>query len=127
MKNETESTTDDNFVRIAASNDNITFYHRIEHIVYGAYSGSYDGGGVGDELYWSKDKAREECLKLVAVADKENRHMLRFSLKSFPAKNQNHKEIRAEYRRRYAPMKEIDENVWRSEYKDVRVVEFKIK
>jgi len=107
--------------------NNDVLYHRVEYKVYGAYSGSYDGGGVDDPLYWNKDDARKKCLEYVAENDKENRHMLRFSLDSFKGKTQEHKKIRAEYRKRYAPMKEIEENIWTSEYKDVRVVEYIIK
>lgn len=119
--------TGNNYKTASTNGDEQINYVRIEYKAYGAYSGSYDGGSVGNELYWSKDKAREECIKLVEEANKDNRHMLRFSLKSFPAKTEEHKEIRAEYQRRYAPMKEIHENVWKSECKDVRVVEFNIK
>lgn len=47
-----------------------------ENKAYGVYSGSYDGGGVSNPLYWNIDYARKECLEQVKLVDAETNNYL---------------------------------------------------
>lgn len=88
---------------------------------YGAYSGSYDGGGVSSPLYWNINDARNKCLELVKEIDKDNARMLKFSLQD--AKTQKEKDY---YKNQYPKMKEFKGNKWKNKFDHVYIVEYDI-
>ena len=98
-------------------------YIQIQYKAYGSYRGSYDGGGIGNTLYWNIDKAREECLKEVSEIDKESSRMLSFCLKDA----NKSKELIKHARKQYRPMEETKKNFWTNGIDEVMVKEFDIK
>lgn len=88
---------------------------------YGAYSGSYDGGGVDAPLYWNIEDAREKCLEYVKEFDEENERMRKLSLEGVSSKK--HIEY---YNRQYPPMKENRKDYWSNTFSTVTIVEYDI-